>query len=196
VPVIRKRVIGCSICHEEFVPECINAKYCSDRCRCKATKAAKKIRNESNLRWQAEFGQLPRPYFAECTVCRRRYATCNHHAKYCSTECKRRAEDRLYGGDQTAVYVFSDRAANRVKIGVSKDPERRKRGLGLPDLEIVYSFTCATLSAAEHLERELHKHFHRFRLDGTEWFQCSPALNANNATAVVRDLIPGSEVER
>jgi hypothetical protein len=69
------------------------------------------------------------------------------------------------------VYIIRAVGTNRIKIGFSKDPEKRLASLTSPqmpfDLELVYKEWFIDAYA---LEQCMHKTFHRYRVKG-EWFE-------------------------
>lgn len=73
------------------------------------------------------------------------------------------------GFDQRYVYAIRD-ARNRVKIGKSKDPQRRLRELEVGNPEALELFCSAEVRDASSLERDLHRKFANENLRG-EWFQ-------------------------
>lgn len=73
------------------------------------------------------------------------------------------------------LYAFKNELTGFIKIGISNNPEKRKRSLeyacGCP-LTVV--FTIKTLESAEKVEREVHLKLKEHRQLG-EWFNCSEA---------------------
>lgn len=71
------------------------------------------------------------------------------------------------------VYFIADRAAGRVKIGISHDPDKRMnalQGANGGKLEII-----ATFQGDERHEQALHDKFKHLRLNG-EWFRLTPEI--------------------
>jgi hypothetical protein len=82
---------------------------------------------------------------------------------------KRRRQRRSQGEER--VYFF--RAGDAIKIGVTRDVERRRRALATGSavpLELL-----ATLPGGRRLEKRLHERFKRFHVRG-EWFRADEEL--------------------
>lgn len=78
------------------------------------------------------------------------------------------------GRDRTFVYLLQDEQA-ATKIGISGDPRKRIASLqtGHPEpLRLVKAIRCRTAAHARAVERDLHIHFERQRMNG-EWFDLS-----------------------
>ncbi|MFW2380926.1 MAG: GIY-YIG nuclease family protein [Acidimicrobiales bacterium] len=76
--------------------------------------------------------------------------------------------------DRTYVYLLQDEQA-ATKIGISGDPRGRVASLqtGHPEpLRLVKAIGCRTTADARAVERDLHIHFERHRMNG-EWFDLS-----------------------
>ncbi|MGI9610385.1 MAG: GIY-YIG nuclease family protein [Acidimicrobiia bacterium] len=76
--------------------------------------------------------------------------------------------------DRTYVYLLQDEQA-ATKIGISGDPRGRIASLqtGHPEpLRLVKAIGCRNAGAARAVERDLHIHFERHRMNG-EWFDLS-----------------------
>ena len=73
------------------------------------------------------------------------------------------------------VYFIGNISEGRVKIGVSKDPTFRLRGLqtGCP---FRLSVLAIINGAGVKVEHELHRQFSNYRLHG-EWFTLAPEIN-------------------
>jgi hypothetical protein len=89
-----------------------------------------------------------------------------------------RAIDRLphpdRGRERTFVYLLQDEQA-ATKIGISADPRGRIASLqtGHPQpLRLLKAIRCRTTADARAVERDLHIHFERQRMNG-EWFDLS-----------------------
>jgi hypothetical protein len=77
-------------------------------------------------------------------------------------------------GDRTFVYLLQDEQA-ATKIGISGDPRGRIASLqtGHPEpLRLVKAIRFRTAANARAVERDLHIHFERQRMNG-EWFDLS-----------------------
>mgnify|MGYP003402269466 CR=1 FL=1 len=71
------------------------------------------------------------------------------------------------------IYFIVTEDYQYMKIGFSKDPARRLRGLqtGCPyRLRILF-----TIPGSKELEAHLHTVYHNYRING-EWFQIEPSL--------------------
>ena len=70
-------------------------------------------------------------------------------------------------------WVYFMRCADRVKIGYSTDPRKRRSQLatGLPDRIVV----AKAMPGGPELERAMHDRFAEFHLNG-EWFRCAGSL--------------------
>jgi hypothetical protein len=78
------------------------------------------------------------------------------------------------GRERTFVYLLQDEQA-ATKIGISGDPRGRVASLqtGHPEpLRLVKAIRCRTAADARAVERDLHSHFERHRMNG-EWFDLS-----------------------
>lgn len=73
---------------------------------------------------------------------------------------------------QRLYFIYSG-PMDSIKIGVSGDPWKRMRALGLPNLRLV-----ATIASpdARGLERDLHWQFGHLRRGKSEWFRATPEL--------------------
>lgn len=72
------------------------------------------------------------------------------------------------------MYVYLiQKGYGAIKIGVSKDPEKRCKELQIGNgskLFLIAKFPCKTRNDANILEKELHRKFEKFRMNG-EWFK-------------------------
>jgi hypothetical protein len=71
------------------------------------------------------------------------------------------------------VYIVKTLESNKVKIGVSKTPEKRIKSLQTACPEILQ--TMAIIDGEEGLEKEFHSYFHKLRLHG-EWFEYNKTI--------------------
>jgi hypothetical protein len=67
-----------------------------------------------------------------------------------------------------AVYFMLDKTAGSVKIGTSVDPKKRQKALQTGSTEPL--ILLGTIEGGRHVERDLHKRFHEYRIRG-EWFK-------------------------
>lgn len=67
--------------------------------------------------------------------------------------------------------VYFITCEDKVKIGVSSDPERRRKQLTLPETKVV-----ATMIGDRATERQLHWRFRRARIGRSEWFWKLPEI--------------------
>src|SRR5437764_15150765 len=82
---------------------------------------------------------------------------------------------------EEVVYFF--RAGDAVKIGTTRNLERRRRSLATGSAEELQ--LLGSLPGGADLEQRLHERFERFHVRG-EWFQAD-----EEPLAAVRDLLPG-----
>jgi len=68
-------------------------------------------------------------------------------------------------------FLTSEAMRDKIKIGYSRDPEQRRKGLTLPGTKIV-----ATIAGGKAVERELHQRFRRARIKNSEWFWYLPEI--------------------
>jgi len=98
-------------------------------------------------------------------------------------------QNRYSQAAAVSVYVFADRDANRVKVGISSNPKKRLRSLCFPDLAIVGEIQLCSRELALHGEQELLKRFSKHRIGNSEWLRCSDDFNADNAAAVLNEHV-------
>lgn len=94
------------------------------------------------------------------------------------------------------VYLFLDGRAKRIKIGMSKNVERRMAELGLPELRILWAEERENEREARNLELRLHREFEEYRFCGTEWFRESMTFNRGNAVCEVQSYLDGTRDKR
>lgn len=70
------------------------------------------------------------------------------------------------------VYFLTTAAMqDKVKIGFSADPEKRRRGFTLPHTKMIL-----IVDGDRVRERELHQQFRRARIGHSEWFYLLPEI--------------------
>lgn len=89
------------------------------------------------------------------------------------------------------VYIIRASGTNRIKIGHSKDPEKRLASLTSPqmpfDLELVYKRWFIDAYA---LEQHIHKIFRRYRVKG-EWFEIP--IQLQQAVVVILSVVASTK---
>lgn len=73
--------------------------------------------------------------------------------------------------NEKQIYFVQGLSGGPVKIGISINPEERRRHLRYPEELVI----LATIKGTEQMERELHARFDSIRLFG-EWFEPAPEL--------------------
>lgn len=124
------------------------------------------------LRLQAE--REPRPT-QECPACGAAFDPTNVHHRYCDPAC--RPSEQKFGRRATYLYVAfapsleTNDGQQVFKVGVTSDPENRKRMFACHS-PVPLKFLFLPLRDAGRVEMAFHERFNQFRLHG-EWFRAS-----------------------
>jgi len=106
----------CPVCNSEFVPESSTQKYCSANCY-------RIVKNNKRNKFSRE--ELNRNEIKKCLVCGESFETNNRTMtkKYCSDDCRRKAE-RIFGSkNQTDLEYHNQRKFSGKKYDILKRDE-------------------------------------------------------------------------
>jgi hypothetical protein len=81
--------------------------------------------------------------------------------------------DKLFKLNASHVYILTNEL-NRVKIGITKDIEQRKKTISLASGSLIKEqYKTELINNAKEIEKTLHSHFNKYRYIG-EWFNITP----------------------